>query len=213
MGTNSQKKQVPLPHGTQTLGDLQQIRALAHPLRLRILGVLVREPHTTKQVADLLGENHTKLYHHVQELERAKVIRLTETRPKRGTIEKYYQATARLFQAAPSVFSSPAAKGAKPSDIEVILDTLLSSARADVLAHVAKGGKLKPASKKGFLAARLIIKGPRNKALAVVRRQIARSMKAFAEQESKALARNSSARKEARPAYALTIILCRIDGK
>src|SRR5271156_5365746 len=110
-----------LPHGTQTLVDFQQIRALAHPLRLRILGLLVREPRTTKQVADLLGENHTKLYHHVQELERAKVIRLTETRQKRGTVEKYYQATAALFRAAPSVFSSARAGSEKSSDVEAML--------------------------------------------------------------------------------------------
>ena len=94
---------------------------------MRILGLLVRGPRTTKQVADLLGENHTKLYHHVQELERAKVIRLTETRQKRGTVEKYYQATAMLFRAAPSLLSPARTAAEKPSDVEVMLIALLDA--------------------------------------------------------------------------------------
>src|SRR5262245_52283071 len=94
-----------LPLGTHTVTDLAQIRALADPLRLRILGALGREPRTTKQVADVLGEKPTKLYHHVEALERVGLVRLTETRPNRGTVEKYYQAVAGRFQVAGSALS------------------------------------------------------------------------------------------------------------
>ncbi len=72
--------------------ELRQLRVLADPLRVRILRALAREPRTTAQVAELLGENDTRLYHHVRALERVNLIRLVETRPKRGTTEKYYQA-------------------------------------------------------------------------------------------------------------------------
>lgn len=150
MAKNSGSQNAALPHGTQTLADFQQIRALAHPLRLRILGLLAREPRTTKQVAELLGENHTKLYHHVQELERAKVIRLTETRQKRGTVEKYYQATAALFRAAPSLLSPARTAAEKPSEIEAMLNALLDAARADVLAFAQRDG-LQQGSRKGLI--------------------------------------------------------------
>jgi DNA-binding transcriptional ArsR family regulator len=211
MAKKSGSQNTALPHGTQTLADFQQIRALAHPLRLRILGLLVREPRTTKQVADLLGENHTKLYHHVQELERAKVIRLTETRQKRGTVEKYYQATAALFRAAPSVFSPARTASEKPSDIEAMLNAILDSARADVVAFAQKDGWQR-GNKKGLIAARLLLKGSRVKALKAVRRQISRSINALIAQESKERAPKSSVEKDAKRTYALTIILLPTDA-
>ena len=71
----------------RTLDDLKQVRALAHPLRMRILTALCEE-RTTKQVAELLHEKPTRLYHHVDALERAGLVQLTRTQPKRGTIEK-----------------------------------------------------------------------------------------------------------------------------
>ncbi len=80
--------------------DLQQIKALADPLRQKILGAFVHEPRTTKQVAALLGQPPTKLYHHVDLLERAGLITLVATRPKRGTTEKYYQTVAHRFTVA-----------------------------------------------------------------------------------------------------------------
>src|SRR5215475_958756 len=79
------------------LGDLDQVRALADPLRLRIVEAFSEKPMTTKQVAALLGEKPTRLYHHVETLERAGLIRLVETRRNRGTVEKYYRAVAEGF--------------------------------------------------------------------------------------------------------------------
>jgi DNA-binding transcriptional ArsR family regulator len=74
------------------------MRALAHPLRLRIMELFAEQPRTTKQVAALLGEPPTRLYHHVAALERAGLLRLTETRKKRGTLERWYEAVARTFR-------------------------------------------------------------------------------------------------------------------
>jgi len=211
MAKKSKPPNTALPHGTQTLADFQQIRALAHPLRLRILGLLVREPRTTKQVADLLGENHTKLYHHVQELERAKVIRLTETRQKRGTVEKYYQATAALFRAAPSLFSPARTATEEPSEIEAVLNALLDAARADVLSFAQKDG-FQRGNKKGLIAARLLLKGSRVKALQAARRQISRSISALIAEQLKGPGRKNRGKKDTKRTYALTIILLPTDA-
>jgi DNA-binding transcriptional ArsR family regulator len=80
-----------------TLSTLKQVKALTDPLRLRVLEVFIRQQVTTKQAATLLGETATKLYHHVQILEDAGLIRLVETRKNRGTVEKYYRAVAEDF--------------------------------------------------------------------------------------------------------------------
>lgn len=89
-----------------TLSDLDQIRVLADPLRIRILEELCTEERTTKQVAERLGEKPTKLYHHVETLERVGLIRLARTRQNRGTTEKYFIAVARQFKADSRAFST-----------------------------------------------------------------------------------------------------------
>lgn len=39
------------------LKNLEQVKAMAHPIRLRILELLRNKPMTTKQVATVLGES------------------------------------------------------------------------------------------------------------------------------------------------------------
>lgn len=95
----------PLPRVHQ-IRDLAQLKALADPLRIRIIEAIVEEPRTTKQVAKMLGEKPTKLYHHVDTLEKHGLIKLVATRPNRGTLEKYYRPVARLFRPDPALFSS-----------------------------------------------------------------------------------------------------------
>ncbi len=70
---------------------LEQVRALAHPLRLRLLELFAERVRTTKQAAEALGEAPTRLYHHVATLERAGLVRLRETRRVRGATEKYFE--------------------------------------------------------------------------------------------------------------------------
>lgn len=78
---------------TSRPAGLEQMRALSHPLRLRLLELFGEHPRTTKQAAEALGESPTKLYHHVAALERAGLVRLRETRQNRGTTEKYFEVT------------------------------------------------------------------------------------------------------------------------
>jgi hypothetical protein len=79
------------------LDNWEQVRAVAAPLRWRALEGLAEQARTTKQLAVLLGENPTKLYHHVELLEKVGLVRLVKTRLKRGIVEKYYRAVAREF--------------------------------------------------------------------------------------------------------------------
>ncbi len=96
---------------TYTIADVSQLKALSHPLRLKILETIALEPMTTKQVAIKLDEKPTRLYHHVAALEDAGLIRLVSTRPVRGTTEKYYQAVAEMMRVDPALMAGQPAAG------------------------------------------------------------------------------------------------------
>ena len=114
----------------RTIDDLKQVRALADPLRMRILTALCEE-RTTKQVAELLHEKPTRLYHHVDALERAGLVQLTRTRPKRGTIEKYYRSVARTFEARVST-----GRGAEAS--REAIDDVMAAAFATTSSEISR---------------------------------------------------------------------------
>src|SRR6266487_3512504 len=78
--------------------SVADLRALAHPLRLRMMELFAESPKTTKQVADLLGQPPTRLYHHVAALERAGLLVLKETRQNRGAVEKWYAGVSQRIQ-------------------------------------------------------------------------------------------------------------------
>jgi len=114
------------PEGIRTLDQLEQVRVLADPLRVRILEAFCEEALTTKQVAEQLGEKPTRLYHHVEALEKVGLIKLAGTRPNRGTVEKYYVAIARAFRADASIFSgSPESVDAEVDAMRSMVSTIM----------------------------------------------------------------------------------------
>jgi DNA-binding transcriptional ArsR family regulator len=118
---------------------LANMRALAHPLRLRLIELFAEAPRTTKQVADLLGEPPTRLYHHVAALERAGLLRLTETRQNRGATEKWYTAAVRAL----AVASTRTPSSALPRDRaakRALAMTVLEQARQELIAAMQRRG-------------------------------------------------------------------------
>jgi DNA-binding transcriptional ArsR family regulator len=115
-----------------TMKSLEQVRILAHPLRLRLLENFAQSAQTTRQVAEKLGVPATRLYHHVNALEAVGLIRLKETRPVRGTIEKYYEAVAKKMIVGPGVF------GESPGGLSEVLATVLDEARRDLETALAR---------------------------------------------------------------------------
>jgi len=120
--------------------SLAEMRALAHPLRLRLIEVFAEAPRTTKQVADLLGEPPTRLYHHVAALERAGLLRLTETRQNRGATEKWYTVALRAVGRV-SPRSSPGAPPRDRAAKRAVAMTVLEQARQEVLAAMQRRGE------------------------------------------------------------------------
>ncbi len=79
------------------LESIEQMRAMADDLRLRILQLLGHAPMTVTEIGKQLGVPANKTHYHVRELERVGLLRLVETREKGGILEKYYRAVARDF--------------------------------------------------------------------------------------------------------------------
>lgn len=88
---------------THVITDPRVLKAVSDPLRRSILSAFAEAPCTTKQVAGSLGIRTNKLYHHVDVLANAGLLRLVETRAKRGTTEKYYIAVAKHFVMDPGL--------------------------------------------------------------------------------------------------------------
>lgn len=80
---------------TYDLATIEQVRAMADELRIRIIKQLTLQTMTVTQLADLFGEAPNKLHYHVRELERVGLLKKVETREKGAILEKYYRAVAR----------------------------------------------------------------------------------------------------------------------
>jgi DNA-binding transcriptional ArsR family regulator len=133
-----------------TLSDLEQVRVLADPLRVRILEQMCDAERTTKQVAELLGEKPTKLYHHVEALERVGLIRLARTRQNRGTMEKYYLAVARQFRADARLFST--GSEAEGDAMQRVVSTLFERTADEMRGLIARGRGRQEIEEQGVLS-------------------------------------------------------------
>jgi DNA-binding transcriptional ArsR family regulator len=149
------------------------MRALAHPLRLRLCELFAEIPRTTKQAAAILGEPPTRLYHHVHALERAGLVRLRETRQKRGAYEKYYELTPRGKRG----HLRASDREATPADwrqAAAVAESVLQVTRQEMAAALSRPGRVLRREKP--LVARLVILTPamasrvRRDLLALVRR-------------------------------------------
>jgi DNA-binding transcriptional ArsR family regulator len=69
----------------------QQLRALAHPVRLRILSLLTGTAMSSAELARELGKSHAAVSFHVRQLAAAGYLELAETRSVRGGQERRYR--------------------------------------------------------------------------------------------------------------------------
>ena len=106
-----------LQRETLVLDKPEQLKALGHPLRVRVLEMLGQEGEwqlTNRELAQRLGVDPGHLHFHVRMLLRAGLIELADT-DRRGR-EKPYRSVAKTFRVAPELL---AAGGA--SDIQAAM--------------------------------------------------------------------------------------------
>src|SRR5918999_1705814 len=85
------------------LEDLDAVRAVADPLRLRILFETTYTGHTVKELAATLGVPQTRLYYHVKLLQRHKLLTVVDRRMVSGIEERRYRSAAGGFTISPSL--------------------------------------------------------------------------------------------------------------
>ena len=75
-----------------------EFKAMAHPLRLRILRLCLHEQLTNKELADRLGQEPATILHHVRTLCRTGFLEAGEVRNgRRGALEKPYRSTRKSW--------------------------------------------------------------------------------------------------------------------
>jgi DNA-binding transcriptional ArsR family regulator len=85
---------------TTQIDDLPALRALADPLRLKILDLLSDTEKSVRELAADLDVARNKLHYHVNILEQHGLVRVESTRMDTGGApERRYRSTGRTFQA------------------------------------------------------------------------------------------------------------------
>ena len=76
------------------LSDTQLIKALVHPMRTRILGLLEERIASPRELSGELHAPVQNVSYHVRELAKLGLIKLVRTTTRRGAIEHHYTAVA-----------------------------------------------------------------------------------------------------------------------
>lgn len=108
---------------TSPEGITQQLaKALAHPLRVRILSSLHKGVSSPNQLSQELGEPLGNVSYHVKTLLEYDCVELVKTEPRRGAVEHFYRATERAFFSASDWEKIPASarKGISGSILETV---------------------------------------------------------------------------------------------
>ncbi len=82
------------------LTEPSQVKALSHPLRNTILGLLHERAATVTELAVALGRPKSTVAHHVKVLNAAGLVRVVRTRKVRAIEERFFGRTARMFYVA-----------------------------------------------------------------------------------------------------------------
>jgi DNA-binding transcriptional ArsR family regulator len=136
-----------------SVDDPRFVKAMSHPLRVRILAMLGERKSSPRELAELLGATLGTTAYHVRTLERLGLIELVGERPVRGAIEHYYRATDRpgLTDAAWTQAAPVARQAAVGSNLQIVDEYARASAAA--------GGFDRPEAHLARRAVRLDAKG------------------------------------------------------
>ena len=117
-----------------TINDPRYLKAVSHPVRVRILAMLDEGPASPKQLADRLGASLGVVAYHVRTLHDLDLLKLVGTRQRRGATEHMYATVAR-----PS-FSDEAWAAMEPVAKQRLLGSMLRQIGEYANASAAAGG-------------------------------------------------------------------------
>jgi DNA-binding transcriptional ArsR family regulator len=118
----------------QDIDDPRLVKALAHPVRVRILGILEHRTATPKELAAELALPLENTSYHVRALREFGFIKLERKRQVRGAIEHHYSAVAR-----PRV--SAKAWGQMPESLKQAMNAATVGQLSDIVNRGVEQGK------------------------------------------------------------------------
>jgi DNA-binding transcriptional ArsR family regulator len=80
--------------------EVEQLKVISDPLRIKILWEILDEAKTGKILSDLLEVPAPKIHYHLKELERVGLINVERTEEKNGIVQKFYRPVAHSFSIA-----------------------------------------------------------------------------------------------------------------
>ncbi len=113
--------------------DPRIVKALAHPLRVRILGALEHRTASPNELAEELGAPLGNVSYHMRQLAGLGLVKLVKETPRRGAVEHYYSLDAR-----PSVTDDAWSKA--PTMVKRALIGAVLGQIGDQIAHAAEQG-------------------------------------------------------------------------
>jgi DNA-binding transcriptional ArsR family regulator len=126
-----------MPVPVLQVADVETLRAISDPTRMRLLEVMVtrQEPAwSVKELAAALQVPQTRLYHHIELLGERALLRAVEQRVVSGIIETRYRVAARSFQLDRRLFAGDTDEAREV--LAGMLDAVFSRAREEVEATV-----------------------------------------------------------------------------
>ena len=88
----------------------EQLKAISDPFRQRMIGAFAT-PATAKAAAEHLEVPVGRLYHHIDQLAEAGLIKVTAEARRRGAIERTFQSVATRFKIGTDVFGGETTPG------------------------------------------------------------------------------------------------------
>ena len=125
------------PADIRIIDDIATLQVVADPLRLQLLALLRREPHTVKALAKALGLAQTKLYYHIKLLEERDLIRVVGIRSGAGPTEKEYGVTSYRLSVDRALLAPDA--DAPDDALDTFLSFVLDQTRGEIKRSVRAG--------------------------------------------------------------------------
>ncbi len=116
------------------IDDVDTLKVLADPGRIQIMRAFDK-PRTVKEVADYLDRPATKLYYHVNLLEKHHIIQVVETNVVSGIIEKTYLVSARRYLPAAELLAATE----MDEHLEAVLSAVFDTAKLDIKTSIQAG--------------------------------------------------------------------------
>jgi predicted ArsR family transcriptional regulator len=79
------------------LFDEDLVDALSHPTRAHAFAVFTERPASTREIADEVNEDVSRVHHHVRKLVKLGCIEEVRSERRRGATERFYRATIRHY--------------------------------------------------------------------------------------------------------------------